>query len=223
MVLTVVLRRAMTACCRTRRPWRSVSVQPACYISAVNVDVLSSCFVSWLLMCRLCWVKGGRDVPARVTFPMEYAHLLRGVGVSSILIISNTVSGPPGSTPLGEPEVYVDILFCKSIIIFPARQQKCLSCMSCFNDFEAADRRCRHRFLLHVPCETRDANLAPLFSQREHDSESLILDLNFSVLHRVSGATIPMVRRTSAFIATNSAFKTNCILTFSVCSALSVT
>ena len=83
MVLIVVLCRAMTACCRTRRPWRSVLVQPACYISADNVDVLSSCFVSWLLMCRLCGVKGGRDVPARGTFPMEYAHLLRGVGCKS--------------------------------------------------------------------------------------------------------------------------------------------
>ena len=83
MVLIVVLCRAMTACCRTRRPWRSGSDQPACYISADNVDVLSSCFVSWLLMCRLCGVKGGRDVPARCTFPMEYAHLLRGVRCKS--------------------------------------------------------------------------------------------------------------------------------------------
>ena len=52
-------------------------------ISADNVDVLSRCFVSWLLMCRLCGVKGGRGVPARGTFPMEYAHLLRGVGCKS--------------------------------------------------------------------------------------------------------------------------------------------
>ena len=55
---------------------------------------------------------------------------------------------------------------------------------------------------------------AHVFRQREHDFETRVLDLNFYVLHRVAGAMIPMVRRTSGFIATKSILKRNCILTF---------
>ena len=44
----------------------------------------------------------------------------------------------------------------------------------------------------------------PIFLEREHDYETHDLDLNFSVLHRVAGAMIPMVRRTGDFIATKS-------------------
>ena len=62
------------------------------------------------------------SMPAALTLRIIMS-LVERFCVSSILIISNTVSGPPGSTPLGEPEVYVDILFCKSIIICPARQK----------------------------------------------------------------------------------------------------
>ena len=48
-----------------------------------------------------------------------------------------------------------------------------------------------------------------LFHQRGLDFESAIVDLNFSDLHRVPGATIPMVRRTSGFGAAKGILKTN--------------
>ena len=63
----------------------------------------------------------------------------------------------------------------------------------------------------------------PLFPQRGLDFESAMVDLNFSDLHRVAGAMIPMVRRTGDFIATKSILKSNCILTIFVCSTLSAT
>ena len=63
----------------------------------------------------------------------------------------------------------------------------------------------------------------PLFPQRGLDFESAIVDLNFSDLHRAPRATIPMVRRTSDFIATKSVFKTNCILTILFCDVVSAT
>ena len=146
---------------------------------------------------------GGRSLRARVPYVTR-----RAVSVSSILIISNTVSGLVGGAPLGVPEAFVDICFQKNTIISPARQRNPRSWPICFVDFECADGCCRHRFLPHVPCETLASSVAPLFSQREHDSESQILDLNFSILHRAFGAMNPMVRRTVGFTATKSCFKT---------------
>ena len=105
----------------------------------------------------------GRDVFIIGAFLVKHADLVRCVGVSSILIISNTVSGPPGSTPLSEHNVYVDIRFRKSITSSVARQQNYSSCMFYFNYFESAGGRCGHQFLLNFPCETPEANLPPLF------------------------------------------------------------
>ena len=68
-----------------------------------------------------------------------------------------------------------------------------------------------------------DPKRPPLFPQRGLDFESAIVDLNFSDLHRVAGAMVPMVRRTGDFIATKSILKNNCILTIFVCSTLSAT
>ena len=67
--------------------------------------------------------------------------------------------------------------------------------------------------MLHVPCETLDPNLVAVFPPWEHDSASAILDLNFSNLHRVFGAMIPMVRRTGGFGVAKRAFKINWVLT----------
>ena len=78
-----------------------------------------------------------------------------------------------------------------------------------FHGFWYVDGRRGHQFLLHVPCETLDANLAPVFPPWGHDFASAILDMNFSNLHRVLGAMIPMVRRTSGFGAAKPTFKTN--------------
>ena len=82
---------------------------------------------------------------------------------------------------------------------------------------KAADRSHRHRFLPHVPCETLDSSVVGLFHTWEHDSASAILDLDFSNLHRVFGAMVPMVRRTGGFGAAKSGFKTNWILTVLFC------
>ena len=66
--------------------------------------------------------------------------------------------------------------------------------------------------------------IAPLFfSQREHDSETCLLDLIFLKLHRAFGATDPMVRRTAGFPATKSGIETNLFLTISFCDALPAT
>ena len=61
------------------------------------------------------------------------------------------------------------------------------------------------------------------FSQRGFDFASAILDLNFSNLHRVFRAMIPMVRRTGGFGAAKSAFKTNWILTVLFCGVSATT
>ena len=64
---------------------------------------------------------GGRSMRARVPYVAR-----RAVSVSSILIISNTVSGLVGGAPLRVPEAFVDICFQKNTIISPARQRFCV-------------------------------------------------------------------------------------------------
>ena len=59
------------------------------------------------------------------------------------------------------------------------------------------------------PVKRLGAEWPLFFSPWGHDSASAILDLNFSNLHRVFGAMIPMVRRTGGFGAAKSGFKTN--------------
>ena len=142
-------------CCRLFR-----ACQVRCHASCPGVPASSR---TWRPDCDGSWA-GGMYLPLVMRSPAV------GVGVSSILIISNTVSGPPGSTPLGQPEAYVDIRFCKSTIVFPARQQNYSSCMLYFNDFECAGGHCGHKFLRHVPCETLDFNPGPSFFQWIHFS-----------------------------------------------------
>ena len=97
----------------------------------------------------------------------------------------------------------------KNIIIFTAGVRFLLLHPCQIYSLEAAGGTHRHHFLPHVPCETLDFKIVAVFLTRGHDSASAILDLNFSKLHRVFGAVIPMVRRTGGLGAAKSAFKTN--------------
>ena len=110
------------------------------------------------------------------------------------------------------------------LLYFPRRDAIRRYDVVVFDVVELTFRMLGTHFLSLVLCVFLPLNRATHYSISESTiSKRLFVTWFFCKMHRVAGATIPMVRRTSDFIATKSILKHFCVLTFLVCSAWSVT